>query len=51
MLQLCLYDCTGGANVGTGAAASACIWVNLIDVAFGDCSNGAFVNAGAAGSA
>ena len=47
-LGLVLNDSTGGASVGAGAAASALVRVNLVDVAFGDSSDGALVDAGAA---
>ena len=47
-LGLVLNDSTGGASVGAGAAASALVGVNLVDVAFGDSSDGALVDAGTA---
>ena len=47
-LGLVLNDSTGGASVGAGAAASALVGINLVDVALGDSSDGALVDAGAA---
>lgn len=43
--QLFLNNCTGGASVSAGTAASAGVGINFIDVTFGDCSNGALVDA------
>ena len=48
VLGLFLNDGTSGASVGAGAAASALVGVNLVDVAFGDSSDGALVDAGTA---
>lgn len=49
--RLTFDDGAGGASVCAGAAANACILVNLVDVALGDCSNGAFASASATGNA
>ena len=38
---------TSGACTCAGTAANACVFVNLVDVAFGDSSNGAFASASA----
>ena len=48
VLGLFLNDSTSGASVSAGAAASALVRVNLVDVAFGDSSDGALVDAGTA---
>ena len=45
---LVLDDGTRGASVGAGAAASAGVGVNFVDVALGDSSDGALVDAGTA---
>ena len=50
-MKLCWMNCFNRTNIGAGAAISANICVNFVDITFGDSFNRTLINTGSASGA